>query len=151
MRLLLLLAVTACAHVDPEAMRRSLLKADSDFAADVAARGTDGWADAFAEDGEMFISNQPVVRGREKIRALMSDLGDPRKAPPALQIKWKPLGADVSADGTLGWTYGNAVSISARGENKLKYVTVWRKQADGSWKVAVDQGTLGWADPDVAP
>ncbi len=151
MRMLVLLALTACAHVDPETARRSVIKADADFASDVAARGVDAWAEAFAEDGAMFIANAPAVRGREKIRELMADLGDPRKAPPPLKIRWKPLGGEVSADGTLAWTDGNSVSISARGENKGKYVTIWRKQPDGSWKVAIDQGTPGWADPDVAP
>ena len=151
MRSLLVLALVGCAHVDLDAARKSLLKADSDFAADVAARGTDAWVEIFAEDGAMMVPNRSIVRGRAQIREIMSDLGDPRKAPPELTLRWKPLGAQISDDGTLGWTYGNAVIKSPRGENKTKYVTVWRKQADGTWKVAVDLGVAGWADPDVAP
>src|SRR4051812_48613970 len=137
MRALVLLALTACAHVDREAARKSLIKADSDFAADVAARGVDAWVDVFAEDGAMMVREQPIVRGHAKIREIMNDLGDPRKSPPELTLRWKPLGAHVSDDATLGWTYGNAVIKSPRGEAKSQYVTVWRKQADGSWKVAV--------------
>jgi ketosteroid isomerase-like protein len=152
MRAILMAAASlACAHVDAEAARRSLLQADADFARDVSARGTAAWAEAFAEDGAMLIANTPLVRGREKIRELMADLGDPGKAKPELQIRWRPLGAQVSDDGTLGWTYGNSVSISARGEHQGKYLTIWRKQADGSWKVQADQGSPGWADPAVAP
>jgi len=151
MRMLVVLALTACAHVDLEAARKSLIRADADFNADVAARGVDAWVEVFAEDGAMLVPNQPLIRGHAKIRETMADLGDPRKAAPALKLRWKPLAAQVSDDGTLGWTYGNAVISSARGENKTKYVTVWRKQADGSWKVAADLGVPGWADPDVAP
>jgi ketosteroid isomerase-like protein len=147
---LLALLLFGCAHVDLEAQRRSLLDADAKFAADVAARGVEAWAEVFAEDGAMFIPNAPLIRGRQQIRELMADLGDPRKAPPALQIRWKPLGAQVSADGTLGWTWGNAVSISARGERQNKYLTVWRWQ-QGAWKVQADQGSPGFADPASPP
>jgi len=145
------LSLLACARLDPEAARRSLLQADLDFARDVAARGTAAWAETFAEDGAMLVANTPLVRGREKIRELMADLGDPRTAKPDLQIRWRPLGAQVSDDGTLGWTYGNSVSISARGEHQGKYLTVWRRQADGTWKVQADQGSPGWADPASPP
>lgn len=144
-------ALCACAHFDAEAARRSLLQADADFAREVAARGTEAWVEAFAEDGAMLVANTPLVRGRERIRALMSELGDPRKARAELQIRWRPLGAQVSDDGTMGWTYGNAVSVSSRGEQQGKYLTVWRKQPDGAWKVAADQGTPGWADPAAPP
>ena len=153
MRAFLLVAVllAACAHVDAEAARRSLLQADADFARDVATRGTEAWVEAFAEDGAMLIADAPLVRGREKIRELMAVLGDPRKGKPALLIRWRPLGGQVSNDGTLGWTYGNAVSISARGERPAKYLTVWRRRADGTWKVQADQGSDGWADPASPP
>lgn len=143
--------LVACAHVDAEAARKSLLQADAEFARDVAARGTEAWAATFAEDGAMLIANAPLVRGREKIRALMADLGDPRTGRPELIIRWRPLGAQVSDDGTLGWTYGNSVLISGRGEQLGKYLTVWRKQADGTWKVQADQGSAGWADPSLPP
>ena len=154
MRAFVILAalLSACAHFDAEAGRASLLKADADFARDVAARGADAWVEAFADDGAMMVNNRPVVRGHEKIREIMGDLGDPRKAPSSLQIRWRPLGAQVSADGTMGWTYGNSVIVSPGSpEHQGKYVTVWRKQADGSWKVAVDLGVNGWADPASPP
>jgi ketosteroid isomerase-like protein len=141
----------ACAHLDAEAARKSLLQADVDFARDVAARGTEAWVDAFAEDGAMLIANAPLIRGRQKIRELMAELGDPRKGKPELLMRWRPLGAQVSNDGTLGWTYGNSVSVTAQGERQGKYLTVWRKQADGSWKVQADQGSPGWANAAVAP
>jgi hypothetical protein len=89
----------ACAHLDAEAARKSLLQADADFARDVAARGTEAWVEAFAEDGAMLIANAPLIRGREKIRELMAELGDPHKGKPELLIRWRPLGAQVSNDG----------------------------------------------------
>ncbi len=151
MRALALASLCACAHLDPEAARRSLLDADTAFAQQVSERGVEAWVEAFGDEGLMLVSDDPLIRGREPIRSTMSALGDPRKAPPELRLRWRPLGAQVSADGTLGWTYGNSLSVSPRGEHKGKYLTVWRRDKDGSWKVAADQGTPGWADPSAPP
>ena len=151
MRALVLVALCACAHLDPEVARRSLLDADTKFAQDVAARGVEAWVEAFGDEGLMFTSNIPLIRGREQIRASMAALGDPRKAPPELRLIWRPLGGQVSGDGTLGWTYGNALAVSPRGESKANYLTIWRRAVDGTWKVAADQGSPGWADLSSPP
>lgn len=89
----------------------------------------------------------PRIVGHDAIRTMMARLGDPRKESPALRIEWWPKLADVSPDGTFGYTVGNAVVHSPNGEEKTKYVTIWRSQPDGSWKVPLDMGTAGWAVP----
>lgn len=147
----LLISAAGCAHVDAEGARRSLLQADFNFDRAVAERGVEAWIDAFAEDGTMFPRNKPLIRGHEKVRSEMAALGDPRKGPPDLKVRWKPLGAQVSSDGTMGWTYGNAHLVSREGEQRAKYVTVWRRAPDGSWKVVADIGTAGDAEPGAGP
>jgi hypothetical protein len=146
---LLLCASAACAHVGPldaESTRRSLLQADLDFAHDVEVRGTDAWVDAFTSDGAMLVDGGGMIRGHEELRKAMAALGDPRHAPGKVQIKWTPLGAEVSKDGTLGWTYGNALVVSAKAKEKVKYVTIWRREGE-VWKAVADIGNSG----DVSP
>jgi ketosteroid isomerase-like protein len=51
----------------------------------------------------------------------------------------------MAASGDLGYTYGNYILKSKNKEGKVvasygKYMSVWKKQKDGSWKVAVDMG-----------
>ncbi|MBI4420961.1 MAG: DUF4440 domain-containing protein, partial [Gemmatimonadetes bacterium] len=53
--------------------------------------------------------------------------------------------ADVAASGDLGYTVGLFQSrrLDAAGKPVVgtgKYVTIWRKQADGSWKAMLDLG-----------
>jgi hypothetical protein len=72
----------------------------------------------------------------------MSGLGDPRRAPGKVQIHWTPLAAEVSRDGSLGWTYGNALIVSAKAREKVKYVTIWRREGD-AWKAVADIGNNG--------
>ena len=141
-------AVMGCAHVQTSAGNpQQLLDADSAFAKDVAQRGVEAWVEAFAPDGAMMPAGGPRIVGHAAIRTAMAQLGDPRKASPALRIEWWPKLADLSADGTLGYTVGNAVIHGPDGDLKTKYVTIWRRRSDGSWKVALDMGTTGWAVP----
>lgn len=58
---------------------------------------------------------------------------------------WEPVTGLVSQAGDLGYTWGNweASFPSAEGDTVRqygKYLNVWRKQADESWKVLVDMG-----------
>lgn len=117
-----------------------LMDADRAFAAAVAEGGTEAWVSWFADDGAQIQPGMGEVRGSEAIRQLMAGLDDP-----SLTLTWEPLRADIAASGDLGWTTGSFVSESVgpdgeprRGQGR--YVTIWRKQADGSWKVVMDLG-----------
>jgi ketosteroid isomerase-like protein len=117
-----------------------LMEADRQFAADVAEGGTDAWVSWIAADGAQIVPNAGEIRGHDAIHDLMADLDDP-----TYSLKWEPLRADIAASGDLGWTTGSFVSevtaadgTTRRGQGR--YVTIWRKQADGSWKVVMDLG-----------
>jgi ketosteroid isomerase-like protein len=117
-----------------------LMQADRDFAADVAAGGAAAWASWFAADGAMIQPGLGEVRGRSAILAAMEALDDPQ-----FSLAWTPERADIAASGDLGWTTGGYVSEgvapdgSAR-RSEGRYVSIWRLQADGSWKVVMDLG-----------
>lgn len=60
-------------------------------------------------------------------------------------LKWQPVKADVSEDGTMGFTYGNWQYAVKNEKGKIQttygnYVTVWKKQDDGKWKYILDGG-----------
>ncbi len=127
---------------------RALMRADSLFDVDTAARGADGWAAWFAEDGAMLPAGDSIVRGRDAIRDAMA----PAFATPGYSLRWKPVGADVSGGNDLGYTYGTYTSTSAGPDGKPvtrggRYVTIWKKQADGSWKAVMDIGNSSPAAP----
>jgi ketosteroid isomerase-like protein len=144
-----LVALCACAHA--AAQPDVLLAADRQFARDTAERGAEAWASWFAEDGFMFPAGNPAVQGRDRIRELMSELRDPRTGQGELTIEWEPIGGGISASGDLGWTYGSAKIGTPKGERFAKYLTVWRKQPDGTWRVQADLGNPGAAAPKPAP
>ena len=67
--------------------------------------------------------------------------------PPSLVVSWEPEYADVSRAGDLGYTSGPAVltdqSPARKPPRHGTYFTIWRKQADATWKVVLDAGSDG--------
>ena len=56
-------------------------------------------------------------------------------------LTWEPKGGDVSKIADMGYTWGIFNLSLANGKIETgKYLNVWRKQYDGSWKVEVDMG-----------
>jgi ketosteroid isomerase-like protein len=64
------------------------------------------------------------------------------RGPVAATLVWEPVFAEVSAAGDLGYTTGpwELRPEDPRDVSYGNYVSVWQKQADGTWRVAVDIG-----------
>ena len=67
--------------------------------------------------------------------------------PPGFKLEWEPLYADVSDDGTLGYTWGYAkYTVPVKDGSsapKISFgmtLSIWKRQADGSWKWVFDGG-----------
>jgi len=123
------------------AAKDDILEADREFGKAVAARGIDGWVECFAEDGKMFPAGGEVVEGKKAVRELMAA----RFAQPGFSLHWTPLGAELARSGDFGYTYGMSESRFTGKDGKLivatgKYITVWRKEKNGAWKVIADIG-----------
>jgi ketosteroid isomerase-like protein len=95
---------------------------------------------AFCEgNGAVLPPNAPIAQGRQAIAKSLAGFF----AFPNLKITWHADQADVARSGELGYTRGTyQMSFTDAGGKTIpdngKYVTVWRKQADGSWKVVLD-------------
>jgi ketosteroid isomerase-like protein len=110
---------------------RALEDADIAFAKDVGARGIEGWVAAFDAKGGM-MTKAGRVEGADAIRETMAGLLASTK------IEWAPIAS--AARGDVGYTVGKATFTANDGGWKSTYVTIWKKQPDGSWKVLFDTG-----------
>ncbi len=124
------------------AERERLFRTDMEFSDLSEHKGTrEAFASYCAEDATLLPMNGYPVTGKDSIRAVMSDTG-------GATLTWKPAKADVAVSGDLGYTWG---MYQARGRDNAgnavarygKYLTVWRKQQDGSWKFIIDIGNPG--------
>ncbi len=136
---------------DAEAARAELMAADRAFAEATARRGAEGWTGYFTPDARQFHARGVSV-GLARIR----EVATRAFADTARGLVWHPLYAEVGRAADLGYTVGRWES-RVRGADGAwaatgtgNYVTVWRRQPDGSWKVALDIGNEDAPPPDSA-
>lgn len=136
---LMLLAVTACARkVDLDAERSAIRNADAEWSRQVAAQGAAGYVAAAADNIVVMPPNEPAISGKEAARQWAAKL----VATPGFSLSWQPTNAEVASSGDLGYTTGSyELKMQAGGtpvNERGKYTTIWKKQADGQWKAVVD-------------
>ncbi len=150
--LVVLHGVVGCAEPTPGADSGQLLQADRAFARDVAEGGSAAWVSWFAPDGAIVQEGVGEIRGGPAIAEAVSFLDQP-----GVRLSWEPTRADMAASDDLGWTTGRWTfeapddSLGVR-RNQGVYVSIWRRQADGSWKVVMDLGNpTEPAEPNEGP
>jgi len=117
-----------------------LLALDSEFSDYSKANGAyEAFAAYLADDAVALNGGQQPQIGRENIIATMTEI------PEGAELVWTPQAGDISSSGDLGYTWGRYI-YSVPGEDGTrqkshgKYMTVWKLQADGQWKVVLDGG-----------
>jgi uncharacterized protein (TIGR02246 family) len=124
-------------RVADEAAIRSAV---SDWAAAAQAKDAEKFVSFYAEDATVMMEDAPDVTGiagiREAIGGMMQD--------PNFALSFTPTGVEVARSGDLALESGSysmtmtdPASKQAATE-KGNYLVVWKKQADGTWKVSRD-------------
>ena len=69
----------------------------------------------------------------------------------AYTLQWQPRGGTVAQSGELGYTYGVYALKPAAKDTTIygTYVSIWKKQANGSWKFVLDSGNEGVGETDA--
>jgi len=141
--LALLLLAASCAPkaapVDSAALARTLTQLDDDWSKAAATRDAATVAAFYAADAVAYPPGEPVAVGREAAQKVWAAYF----ADSTYTISWQTEHASVAESGELGFTAGT-YQDSYRGpdggmvEAKGKYLCVWKKQADGTWKATND-------------
>jgi ketosteroid isomerase-like protein len=116
-----------------------LFDLEARFQKDVVAKGGAGFASWFAEDGVALGNGKQPLIGKVAIAKSAT------WSPQDYQLTWTPTDALMGPSGDMGYTWGHfeGRSKDAYGNPVLtngRYMTVWRKQPDGTWKVVLDAG-----------
>ena len=139
--------------------------ADQSASAAEAVRAADiAWAKAFSSKdlagavgfvdstGSILPPNAPIVTGAAAVRAMFEGY----YALPDLSGAWQPTQVEAAHSGDLAYSTGtyelsfkdpSGKPVTDRG----KYATIWRKQADGSFKVVLDIFNSDSPPPGTAP
>jgi ketosteroid isomerase-like protein len=116
-----------------------VMAADRAFAARASQATTaQAFREFMAEDGLLFRADGEPLRGPAAIFAHFGGA-----APETGKLLWEPAQAWVSEDGTFGASWGRSRFVlngAAQPSAAYRYMTVWRRDADGRWKGLMEMG-----------
>lgn len=137
------LILTGCSQPrgSREAEARALREGEvAAFVKDWGGKDAGRIAAHYTDDGNLMIPNSPLMTGPDAIgKGMKEALADPNWS-----LTLRPAEVEVSKGGDLGYTWGTYVLTATDPASKKvarekgRFVTVFRKGADGAWKAARD-------------
>jgi uncharacterized protein (TIGR02246 family) len=128
---------------DTRAADESAIRAlDAEWAKAVSQKDLEKATSYYVESSSFFAPGAPLATGKEAIQKAWAGLA----ATPGFALTFSPTKIEVSRAGDLAYEIGEyqMTTNDKKGKPqtvKAKYITVWGKQPDGSWKALVDAPT----------
>lgn len=119
-----------------------LYQLEAKFADDTSKGGGRAFGSWFAADAVTLANGKAPVVGHDAIAAQAT------WSPESYQLTWTPEGARMGPGGDMGFTWGHYEGLSKDREGNTvktsgRYMTVWKRQSDGNWKVEMDASNDG--------
>jgi uncharacterized protein (TIGR02246 family) len=113
--------------------------ASADWSKAAQAKDLDKATSYYADDAVFFVENGAMVKGKDAIKMAWK----PELATPGPGMTFETTYVEVARSGDLAYEYGTyddktEVKKGKVKDEKGKYVVVWKKQTDGSWKAVAD-------------
>lgn len=140
--------------IDLEALRQQIRNADANWSAASHLKDVDRFISFVSADCQFMPPVNSAVVGALAIRGWISEIS----ALPGFDLRWRATTVELAPSGDLGYTTGNynfrVISPDGSPVSDVgTYATIWRKQADGTWKVVVNVFSSfdplpGWTEPE---
>ena len=130
-------------RADPKrAGAAAIMKADADFNQALADRDLKRFLSFVGEPTTFNGGMADEIHSRDAIAREWAPYFEANGA----RLTWKPTKGEVLGHGDLGYTVGawERRAMAAGGQPAVtrgNYLTVWRKQADGAWRISFDTGS----------
>jgi len=128
---------TAKAHDDAV---QALKDTEAAWVNDIRSKDVEKWVSYYTDDASLLMVNAPVATGKDAIRNMLG----PLMSDPAFALQFSASRVEVAASNDLGFTQGTYSMTMTNPKTKKpvtekgKYVTVFRRLPDGSWKSVED-------------
>ncbi len=120
--------------------KQKMMEADRSFSAMSIEKGMKhAFLEYIDSNGVLLKPGRYPILGADAIDYL-SQLNDS-----SYTLEWQPKYGAVAASGELGYTYG-LYALKPKGKDTAiygTYISIWKKQSDGSWKFVLDSGNEG--------
>ena len=115
-------------------IEQDLRDLDAKWSAAAGAKDVDKTVSFYSDDAMVLPPNQSMVTSKTGIRNLWKGFLDT-----LTDISWKTTRVETAKSGDMGYLIGTyAMTMKDGTKDTGKYCEVWKKQADGKWKVAAD-------------
>lgn len=137
------ITMTACSGPNASdsrvAAEAAIREADAASLRAIAAKQIDATVSYYDEGASILIPNAPIATGSVEIRKAWEQMF----GIPGFKLAPKTAKVEVARSGDLAYTQGTyefaaTGSSGAPIEDRGKFVVVWKKQADGAWKIVAD-------------
>lgn len=126
----------AAAQASPD-VRGQVLAAERAFAKSMADRSLDAFA-RFVADDAVFFSDPEPRRGKTQVVEWWSRFFTAGTPAP---FSWDPDQVELLSSGALAWSTGPV--RDRQGRVVSRFNSIWRRDADGSWRIVFDKGDSG--------
>lgn len=133
-----LVAAFMTAQADVPPALQAMVDTERAFANACTQKGIrDSFLEYFAADAIAF--NPAPTSAVERLRQR------PARPFSEFELRWEPRTGDVASSGDLGWLTGPSTFTDHTTPGSTpqpgNYLSVWRRQSDGQWRVFIDQGS----------
>lgn len=139
-----ILVLMSCSQqkLDKKAEGEKLMQLSREWSKVASQGDVEKTVDYWADNAVLLSAGQPVLNGKQAIRKMVEE----SFRMPGFRISWEPQSVEVSDNGDMAYLFENSqISFTDSTGKPItihnKAVSIWRKQADGSWKNAVDIST----------
>lgn len=128
---------------DNRAADESAIRAiDADWVKAVAGKDAQQSASYYADGGSLLAPGAPLAAGKDAVQKTWAGM----MATPGFALSFAPTKIEVSRAGDLAYEIGEyqLTTNDKKGKPqtvKAKYIVVWGKQPNGSWKALIDAPT----------
>ena len=138
---LIIVTIISCnqKEVDTKSEGEKLMQTSREWSQVAASRNADSILSYWTDDAIVISAGEADLKGKKGIRQMVE--GSFKN--PGFKISWEPKSAEISKSGDLGYLLETTKmtmtdSLGKASVQNFNAVTIWKKQADGSWKCAVD-------------
>jgi ketosteroid isomerase-like protein len=146
------LVLSSCAHTandDSANAMQAVRAADTALQKAVADKNLEGIVSFYAEEAVLLPTAEPIVVGKSSIREEWQHI----LSIPNFQNESALTKIDVSSGGDMAYSMGTYLATMLGEDGKPatepgKWLSVWKRQADGSWLIVADTYNTDIPPPD---
>jgi ketosteroid isomerase-like protein len=137
--LVIVFLISCTKPINTKEIKNELLETDLQFSKLSAEKGrNEAFLQYIDSTAVLLRTNSEPIVGKENVIKLFEKEDDT-----GYTLTWKPLNAEVSVSGDLGFTYGiYELKVDSLIE-KGTYTSIWKKNKKGEWKFVLDTGNKG--------